>query len=72
MSALADKTGKKIVSLDLTGFEGAISDNFVICHATSTTQVAALADGTTKKASDLATALNVSTQKIFILSAPTL
>ena len=49
VSAIADKKGKNIVSLDLTGFDGAISDHFVICHATSTTQVAAIADGIEEK-----------------------
>ncbi len=49
VSALADKKGKNIVSLDLRGFDGAICSHFVICHADSTTQVAALADGVEEK-----------------------
>lgn len=44
ISAVEDKKAKNIISLDLTGFDGAIADNFVICNADSTTQVAAIAD----------------------------
>lgn len=43
--AIEDKKGKHIVSLDLTGFDGAICSAFVVCNADSTTQVAAIADG---------------------------
>ncbi len=49
VSAIEDKKGKNIVSLDLTGFEGAITSHFVICNADSTTQVAAIADGIEEK-----------------------
>ncbi len=45
VSAIEDKKGKNIVSLDLTGFDGAICNNFVVCNADSTTQVAAIAAG---------------------------
>lgn len=45
VSAIEDKKGKNILSLDLTGFDGAVADAFVICNAESTTQVAAIADG---------------------------
>lgn len=45
VSAIQDKKGKDIVSLDLSGFDGAICSNFVVCNADSTTQVAAIADG---------------------------
>ena len=41
--AIEDKKGKDIVSLDLSGFDGAICSHFVVCHADSTTQVAAIA-----------------------------
>ncbi len=41
--AIDDKKGKNIISLDLSGFDGAITDAFVICNADSTTQVAAIA-----------------------------
>lgn len=43
--AIQDKKGKDIVSLDLTGFDGAVCSHFVVCNADSTTQVAAIADG---------------------------
>lgn len=49
VSAIEDKKGKDIVSLDLSGFDGAITSHFVICNADSTTQVAAIADGIEEK-----------------------
>ena len=36
------KKGQGIVSLDLSGFDGAICSHFVVCHADSTTQVDAI------------------------------
>ena len=45
VGAIQDKKGKDIVSLDLSGFDGAICSNFVVCNADSTMQVAAIADG---------------------------
>ena len=45
VSAIEDKKGKNILSLDLRGFDGAVADAFVVCSAESTTQVAAIADG---------------------------
>ena len=47
--AISDKKGKNIVSLDLTGFDGAVCNRFVVCNADSTTQVAAIADGIEEK-----------------------
>ncbi len=49
VSAIEDKKGKNIVSLDLSGFDGAICSRFVVCNADSTTQVAAIADGVEEK-----------------------
>lgn len=49
VSAIEDKKGKDIVSLDLSGFDGAICSHFVICNADSTTQVAAIAAGIEEK-----------------------
>ena len=43
VSAIEDKKGKNIVSLDLSGFDGAICSDFVVCNADSTTQVCAIA-----------------------------
>lgn len=45
VEAIDDKKGKGIVSLDLSGFDGAICSNFVVCHADSTTQVDAISAG---------------------------
>lgn len=45
VTAIQDKKGHNIVSLDLTELEGTICDAFVICNADSTTQVDAIADG---------------------------
>ena len=49
VGAIQDKKGKNIVSLDLSGFDGAICSSFVVCNADSTTQVAAIADGIEEK-----------------------
>lgn len=45
VEAIQDKKGKRIVSLDMSGFDGAICSHFVICHADSTTQVEAISRG---------------------------
>lgn len=45
VAAAQEKKAKNIVSLDLSGFDGAIADAFVICNAESTTHVASIADG---------------------------
>ncbi len=45
VGAIQDKKGKNIVSLDLTGFDGAICSHFIICNADSTTQVDAISNG---------------------------
>ncbi len=44
IKAIQEKKGEKIVSLDLRKIPEAISDYFIICEATSTTQVKAIAD----------------------------
>ncbi|MDE5621800.1 MAG: ribosome silencing factor [Alistipes sp.] len=49
VSAIEDKKGKNIVSLDLSGFDGAICSQFVVCNAESTTQVAAIEAGIEEK-----------------------
>ncbi len=45
ISAIEDKKGKNIVSIELSAIDGSIADAFVVCNADSTTQVAAIADG---------------------------
>ena len=44
LKAIQEKKGENIVSLDLRKIPEAVSDFFVICEATSTTQVRAIAD----------------------------
>lgn len=44
IKAIQDKKGENIVSLDLRKIHEAVSDFFVICEASSTTQVKAIAD----------------------------
>lgn len=53
VSAIEDKKGKDIVSLDLSGFDGAICSHFVVCNADSTTQVAAIAAGIEEKVQEM-------------------
>jgi len=53
VGAIEDKKGKNIVSLDLSGFDGAICSAFVVCNADSTTQVAAIADGIEEKVQEV-------------------
>ncbi len=45
IEAIQDKKGHNIVSLDMTGFDGAICSHFVVCNADSTTQVEAISNG---------------------------
>ncbi len=45
IEAAQDKKAKNVVSLDMSRIDGAICNNFVICNADSTTQVAAIAAG---------------------------
>lgn len=49
VEAISDKKGKNIISIDLSKFDGAITSQFVICNADSTTQVGAIAEGIDKK-----------------------
>ena len=49
LEAIKEKKGKQIVSINLTKVHNSISDYFVICHAESTTQVDAIADGVQEK-----------------------
>ena len=44
VKAIQEKKGEKIISLDLRKIPEAISDYFIICEATSTTQIRAIAD----------------------------
>jgi ribosome-associated protein len=44
LKAIQEKKGENIISLDLRKIPEAVSDYFIICEATSTTQVRAVAD----------------------------
>ena len=44
IKAIQEKKGEQIVSLDLRKIPEAVSDYFIVCEATSTTQVKAIAD----------------------------
>ena len=47
--AMLEKKGQEVVSLDLRPIGTAISDYFIVCHADSTTNVAAIADNVEDK-----------------------
>ena len=47
--AILDKKGQNVISLDLRKLDGAIADFFVICDASNTTQVGAVADNIREK-----------------------
>ncbi len=49
VAAMEEKKGENIVVVDLSGIDGAITDNFVICEAQSTTQVEAISDEVEKQ-----------------------
>jgi ribosome-associated protein len=44
LQAIQDKKGEQIVSLDLRKIKDAVADYFIICEASSTVQVKAIAD----------------------------
>ena len=47
--AIIDKKGQDVVSLDLRKMDGAITDFFVVCDGSNTTQVGAIADNIAEK-----------------------
>ena len=47
--AILDKKGQGVASLDLRGIDGAITDWFVVCDASNTTQVGAVAENIAEK-----------------------
>ncbi len=49
VAAMQEKKAKDIVSLDLTGLPDAVTDCFVICHASSKTQAGAIFDFVVEK-----------------------
>jgi len=44
IEGIQEKKGKNIITIQLTGVQGAVCDYFVICEGNTPTQVAALAD----------------------------
>ncbi len=54
IDSIKNKKGKEIVSIDLRTIENSVCDYFVICHADSTTQVAAIAEEIRKKTKEKA------------------
>lgn len=44
VKGIQEKKGENIVTLDLKGVDGAVTDHFVICEANSSTQVGAIKD----------------------------
>lgn len=52
VNALSDKKAENIESLNLSEVNDAICDYFIICHATSGTQVKAIADNVLKQVKD--------------------
>lgn len=52
IEAADDKKAKGLISMDLSGFDGAICSTFVICSADSTTQVEAIARGIEEKTTE--------------------
>ncbi|MFT3846608.1 MAG: ribosome silencing factor [Lacibacter sp.] len=53
LNAIQEKKGENIVSLDLRKIPEAVADFFIICEATSTTQVRAIADNVEVKVREL-------------------
>ena len=47
--AIIDKKGENVVSLDLRAIDGAITDFFVVCDGSNTTQVGAIANNIAEK-----------------------
>lgn len=48
IQGILDKKGHDVVHIDLSDINGAITDNFIVCHGTSSTQVSAIADAVEK------------------------
>lgn len=52
IQAVLDKKGHDIVHVDLSKINSAVTDNFIICHGASTTQVSAISDAVEKVAKE--------------------
>lgn len=51
--SILDRKGEKVISLDLSNLEDAMTDAFIICEANSTRQVGAIADNIMEKTREL-------------------
>ena len=51
IKAVKQHKGKEVVSLDLRGIETAVCDFFIICHGTSNTHIASIAENIRKEIS---------------------
>lgn len=51
--SILDKKGEKVISMNLTNLEDAMTDSFVICEANSTRQASAIADNIIEKTKEL-------------------
>lgn len=49
VKGIQEKKGENIVQLDLRGLDGAVTDFYIVCEATSTTQVGAISDSIEKE-----------------------
>jgi ribosome-associated protein len=52
IEGILKKKGHQIIDIDLTKIDNTLCDHFVICHADSNTQVAAIADSIEKEVID--------------------
>lgn len=53
IAAIQEKKGEHIISLDLRKINEAVSDFFIICEASNTTQIKAIADNIENKVKEL-------------------
>ncbi len=53
VKGIQEKKGENIVQLDLRGLDGAVTDFYVVCEASSTTQVGAIADSIEKEVREM-------------------
>lgn len=53
LESIKEKKGKNILQISLTKLENSVADNFILCHADSTTQVEAIAENIEKKVKEI-------------------
>jgi ribosome-associated protein len=62
IQAIQEKKGENIISLDLRKIPEAVADFFIICEASSTTQVKAIADSIEEEVRKIAMNFPISTK----------